>query len=657
MHIPQVAINLVATADTVAKNNVGDGTREGYFNRLVELILWLHDHHQDILTAECKTALGTAKATDVRNRSKKHYAARECIKRFLRRLNSKDSSLSPINIVAGGQEDGDENEVLSWEIIAEYFDTKQKLVTVDRNLAMAFKKKLDDMSSVQGEEEEDVPIVGDANSQVIVAVRLEGSTYDGFRSAICHLYRESNVSMPDEFATSFSRYIKGSKRINLAAKQTLGLKITEGKSHMTIPVYEFICKTMFESAKPEHVFAHAFTVLDWNLMKRAENVVDAKIAHVFFSNDALAFSFSKSKAHQDGEEEYLGPWHVYANPQKPWLCPVLALARNCFYHPEVFSGSRALFEGKNSYSRYQKVFSQFLMEHEMELRQLGVEACDLGTHSARKGVGTLVAAGCTVAPPIVSICLRMGWSLGGVLGRYFKHGDAGDQSTGRMASKMNPMEEDYSVCRPYFDYTEIDCVETRHALRVELNTFLDDELPSDASAAARAVAREFFASICYHHDYLDDHLHATSAFRDSPFFKNIPEQIMDKSRIAFPWNSTADTPMFTGIPPHASLLAKQRELQNELKALRESIATTIADELNKRGVGCTQFFTQGIETAIQNLEINLKKHYEELVNDSNRERDELARELDDALHNYDVEEESEFVVEDEQEEESGPLLA
>jgi len=82
-------------------------------------------------------------------------------------------------------------------------------------------------------------------------------------------------------ATDFGRYIKGSKRINLAAKQTLGLKITEGKSHMTVPVYEKACEIFFESSKPEHVFAHAFLVLNWNLMKRAENVVEAKIARLF----------------------------------------------------------------------------------------------------------------------------------------------------------------------------------------------------------------------------------------------------------------------------------------------------------------------------------------------------------------------------------------
>lgn len=653
MRTNQNAINLVATADAVAKNVVGIGTREGYFNRIVELILWLyHNDYTHLLSNQCKSALEVAIATDTRNnRSCKQVSARNSIKSILKKLNSKDSNLSPVKLASEGDTAGD---ALSWDVIAEFFDTKQKIVQVDKSLAMEFKKKLDDFSMLNNQNDgvdsdETIPPIDvvDNDGQVRVAVRLEASTYDGFRSAICHLYRESNVKMPDEMTNCFSRYIKGSKRINLAAKQTLGLKISEGKSHMTVAVYEFLCKTMFQSRKPEHVFAHTFTVLDWNLMKRAENVVDAKIAHISFSNDAMVFMFSKSKSQQDGAEEYLGPWHVYANPQKPWLCPILAIARFCFMYPEVFTGNRPLFEGKNSYSRYQKVFTQLLHDHSRELRQLGVEPSDLGTHSARKGVGTLVAAGCTVAPPIISICLRMGWALGGVLGRYFKHGDAGDQSVGRMASKMNPMEEDYSVCRPYFDFSNLDSAVDRQSQKEELDKFLAEHLPSSVSCTSLMLARELYASICFHHQYLDEHLHASSPFRDSPFFKDIPQNIMERARIAYPWDATCDTPIFTGIPPHASLLAKkQRELQNELEMLRKSIGTIIGDELNSRGVGCTEFYTRGIENAIKDLENNLKAHYSTIVQESRQKHDELLQELDNALNGYDVEEEMDLISED-----------
>ena len=68
-------------------------------------------------------------------------------------------------------------------------------------------------------------------------------------------------------------------------------------------------------------------------MKRAENVVNAKLQHIFFKDDALCFEFAKSKGRQEGEE-ILGPWHLYANPSEPHICPVLALARYLFSYPE-----------------------------------------------------------------------------------------------------------------------------------------------------------------------------------------------------------------------------------------------------------------------------------------------------------------------------------
>ena len=67
-------------------------------------------------------------------------------------------------------------------------------------------------------------------------------------------------------------------------------------------------------------------------MKRAENCVNVKINHIHFEDDSLVFQFAKSKGHQGGEE-HVGPWHLYANPLEPEICPVLALARYLFAFP------------------------------------------------------------------------------------------------------------------------------------------------------------------------------------------------------------------------------------------------------------------------------------------------------------------------------------
>ena len=83
------------------------------------------------------------------------------------------------------------------------------------------------------------------------------------------------------------------------------------------------------------------------------------------------------------------------------------------------------------------MFGGFVSKQAIRLRQLGVKPGGLGTHSVRKGVATMVAAGCTVSPPIVSLCLRVGWIMGGVKDKYLFYEAAGDHYVGRCATTLN----------------------------------------------------------------------------------------------------------------------------------------------------------------------------------------------------------------------------
>ncbi len=426
-----VPINLVADTRAIEKNSVVLGTRDGYYNRLVELTLWFYDkEHRDLLSSKCCTALemhtvSSASPGLVRTPGSKRKC-RNALKKLFSQVKKDDPTSSPIRLkvpenIRRTRQTNSEQRILNYNDISEFWTTKQKKVRCNRSSVERFKIFLkrfedeDDLSNeVEWQEEEDEA------GEIEVAIRLEAGTYEGYRSAIAFLYREAGIPMPPSMNSQLSLYVKGSRRINLAAKQELGLKLVEGKTRMTKEAYEFIAKKFFESSDIKHIFAHVFFVLDWNLMKRAENCVNVKIAHIQFRNDSLVFEFAKSKGSQDGEE-HLGPWHVYANPESPHICPVLALARYLCMYPETFTGSRSLFEGADEYNRYHKIFHEMIDKNLRELKSLGVEKGDLGTHSARKGVGTLVATGCTVSPPIVSICLRMRWTMGGVKDRYLKH--------------------------------------------------------------------------------------------------------------------------------------------------------------------------------------------------------------------------------------------
>ena len=323
-------------------------------------------------------------------------------------------------------------------------------------------------------------------------------------------------------------------------------------------------------------------------MKRAENCVDCKINHITIRNDALVFQFAKSKGHQNGEE-HVGPWHLYANPENPHICVVLSLARYLFTYPQLLKEDSSLFQGTSQYNRYAKLFLQLIADNKYELQQLGVEEGDLGTHSCRKGVATMVAAGCTVSPPIVSICVRAGWVMGGggVKDRYLKRESAGDQYVGRCAAGLDQLSKKFSVSPPYFEFSSINEGLKRARLKKRLEKWLHSRIleEGELSASSKHIVWTCFASICFHHSYLTNNLHVECSFRASLIFRDIPDEFLNIAQVAYPWNSTVDTPKITGVPPHVLLMAELEEIKIIFDALQNSIKNDIKDALDERGVG------------------------------------------------------------------------
>lgn len=303
---------------------------------------------------------------------------------------------------------------------------------------------------------------------------------------------------------------------------------------------------------------------------------------------------------------------------------MLALARFVFtYSDSAFNDTNPLFEGNNSYSRYAKEYRDALLEIADRLYEIGTDPSEIGTHSARKGVGTLVAAGCTVSPPIVSICLRMGWSLGSVLGRYFKHADAGDHYVGRTAAMQNPLDTYFAASCAYFDYTK---VAQKDVLQSEILKWVQSRLPKGVPPRAMKLAVMFFASICYHHDYLQENINKNSPFRSSSFFKDIPVRFKRCAVVKYPWNKTTDTPMFTGIPPHVSIMVQNEMMREEIRGLREDLKKCINTEFNERGVGCTEFYTRQIEKKMDAFNAKLDRSHDILLAELQRNREEAIEE-------------------------------
>ena len=219
----------------------------------------------------------------------------------------------------------------------------------------------------------------------------------------------------------------------------------------------------------------------------------------------------------------------------------------------------------------------------------------------------MVAAGCTVLPPIVSICVRAGWVMGGVKDRYLKRESAGDQYVGRCAAGLDQLSKRFSVSPPYFDFTAIDAALERARLKKEIEEWLSTKIMDEGelSASSKHIVWTCFASICFHHSYLTKYLHKECSLRASLIFRDIPDKFLNIARIAYPWDSTADTPKITGVPPHVLLMAEIEDLKIKFQALQVQIKSDMKDALDERGVGGSEFHTNSILEAIKKSETRM----------------------------------------------------
>ena len=66
-------------------------------------------------------------------------------------------------------------------------------------------------------------------------------------------------------------------------------------------------------------------------------------------------------------------------------------------------------------------------------------------------------------------------------------------------------------------------------------------------------------------------------FARALFYRDVPDEFLKVARIAFPWNSTEDTPKLTGIPPHVLLMAEIEDLKNKFQGLQATIKHDMTD--------------------------------------------------------------------------------
>jgi len=102
--------------------------------------------------------------------------------------------------------------------------------------------------------------------------------------------------------------------------------------------------------------------------------------------------------------------------------------RYVFCNPAVLNESCQVFESRDPYQHYSKALSRILEAADVSIFEaMGVNIDNIGSHSGRKESATRWSTGCTVSPPMASICLSAGWGMGPVRERE----KARDQFVGR----------------------------------------------------------------------------------------------------------------------------------------------------------------------------------------------------------------------------------
>jgi hypothetical protein len=234
-----------------------------------------------------------------------------------------------------------------------------------------------------------------------------------------------------------------------------------GKRHLEFAGYYLLCERMLKLPFPEMQFGWSFSTLQWNLMARSNSISSLLLGHISWEGDALVITIPKHKGDQDGDHAY--PRHVYANPQNPTICPVLALAVAIFNR--TFPARHSNGDVKHNWpifasasdaqnQRISELLRKILnsaSEDEMLLFG-GVGKDDISSHSYSKGAATYVA-NMVDGPKETTINLRAGWAVPGGSQKFyiFNSGAGGtDAFIGRCLAGLNRNSYQFTALPPHF---------------------------------------------------------------------------------------------------------------------------------------------------------------------------------------------------------------
>jgi hypothetical protein len=214
-------------------------------------------------------------------------------------------------------------------------------------------------------------------------------------------------------------------------------------------------------------------------MARLKSIVQAHFFHITWEDDCLASCFAKCKMDQMRRNSDQ-IWHVYVTPNNTCVCPVLALATYIFANPSLTNVENFTKADKDCnlsgclfpvISMGGSWIASGKLLRRIRMCFLDLEFAPVIWARILRGRGRAVflLSGCTVCPPMVSICLQAMWSMGLVKERYLQFKKAGDQYLGRVVSGLDVNNVSIAIPLPYFE-----CVDNEGDMREKIFTLLKE---------------------------------------------------------------------------------------------------------------------------------------------------------------------------------------
>jgi hypothetical protein len=411
-------------------------------------------------------------------------------------------------------------------------------------------------------------------------------TLSGYRSAIKDIYRKNKRPIPSAYDDDLKTFFSGLKRLEAESVQS-GASQNSGKRPIKYSTYLDICKSTMLLL--DGGFSHLFLTTQWNLMCRSKSVQTLDTSHLSSEDDSIGCTFHKTKTNQDGSGPK-DPRHIFANPFSPFTCWFTALG--VYFACNTEQGPGPLFPGSNQRNRFGKVISR-LLNH---------DTAEYGTHSVRKGVATFACGGSTAGPSIVSVCLRCGWSIGGVQDRYLRYEAAGDQFLGRVVAGLPINKAEFLVLPPHFsnhqDEFVLRCTRTMFPLLSQIKHLEN-------------VLVLCLASLVVHSDTLSQDLPtchpllSTYVFRDRIAREQLQTQLNTT-------NPSWMTP--SGIPPHVEMYNYQVQTRETLKELPNIVIAGVEKIIEDKGVCAGNITRDLLKDTIRELVLETNTHWNETPN-------------------------------------------